>query len=567
MEPLAGPADGTEDDVAAVLATPAAQLFVDRARAAGARWVDDEAATGDLGRLLRRLDGLPLAIELAAARSKLVTPAELLELLDDQLDILTRSQPGEGRHQSLRVAIRASYDRLDEPVRAALRSLSAIPGAFDRALAERVLGGSTAEALDALAALDEASLLATRVGPTGQGEFHLYDAIRAFGNEQLDGSGEAAAATSRYVDGVAAAADEFVAEAMEAYTPAVLDRIRASLVHLTTAIAWCIQHDPSPERAYRMFLPLYGPAGARPEIGDLAARARDQWREPAPLQAEAWSIMATSLFLNGAWEDGRKLAAEALAHPDATDLARLIAHRALGFIAATTDDTDAAAHHLAEAVALAGDVSESHARELRISQAAVTVAPDRSAEVLAELAAIRTDAARHDELVTVVWASSTAAFHQVLAGDGEGAERSADSAVEVARTAGLPWAVSTAHRSRGAVRAWRGDLAGGAADYLAGLDAAAAVGDLEGIAMLLTSAAGAAEHAGREDLASELWRAIPPAQGRSVLRSVFHEQEVGLRERLGPPGATGAPSLLRTARELLGAIRGDDRGAAPAPAA
>ena len=567
VEPLAGPSDDDED-AAMILATPAAQLFVDRARAAGARWLDDESVATDLGQLLRRLDGLPLAIELAAARSRLVTPVEMLGLLDDQLDILSRSGPGDGRHQSLRAAIRTSYDRLDEPARAALRYLSAIPGSFDRALAERILGYSPAEALDALAALDEASLLATRIGPTGQSEFHLYDAIRAFGNEQLDGSGEVADATSRYVDGVAAAADEFVVAAMEAYTPEVLDRIRASLTHLTTSIGWCIQHDPSPERAYRMFLPLYGPAGARPEIADLAARARERWSDAAPLQAEAWAIMATSLFLNGAWEDGRRLAAEALDHPDATDLARLSAHRALGFIAATTDDDSTAATHLAAAVRLAGDVSESHARELRISKAAVTVDPGRSADVLSELAAIGVDAARHDELVTVVWASATAAFHQMLAGDGDAAVRSVDSAVDVAESAGLPWAVTTAHRARGAVQAWTGDLPAAATSYLAGLEAADAVGDLEGIAMLLTSAAGAAAHAGQDQLAGDLWRAIPPAQGRSVLRSIFHEDEDALRERLGPPGDLATTSSLRRARGLLSEVAaGAESRSEPAVAA
>ena len=125
VEPLALP---KEDMPLAVREAAAARLFIDRAEAAGATWPITDESLLAVGRLVRQLDGLPLAIELAAARSRMLAPAQLVEHLDRQLDLL--EGPGEGataRHPSLRSAIQTSYDPLTDDQKAFFRRSPSSP--------------------------------------------------------------------------------------------------------------------------------------------------------------------------------------------------------------------------------------------------------------------------------------------------------------------------------------------------------------------------------------------------------------------------------------------------------
>jgi predicted ATPase len=168
----------------------AATFFVERARAAGRRLELDGAVV----EVCRRLDGLPLALELAAARSRLLDPGALLERLDRRLPLLTggrRDAPE--RQRTLRDTISWSYDLLDQTLRRVFDRLSVFVGGFSLAAAEEVCGAS----LDDLAALVDASLLK----PLGTGRFLMLETIREFGLEQLDdggGAGDVRAAHAAY---------------------------------------------------------------------------------------------------------------------------------------------------------------------------------------------------------------------------------------------------------------------------------------------------------------------------------------------------------------------------------
>ena len=159
----------------------AAELFVGRAAAAGRNIAVDETVTA----VCRRLDNLPLAIELAAARAKLLSPAALLQRLDEALPLLASGAIDlPERQRTLRATIEWSYDLLDPEARAAFRRLSVFRGSFTLDAAEAITGAD----LDQLAALLDHSLLKT----LGDERFFLLETLREYARERLDDAGETA---------------------------------------------------------------------------------------------------------------------------------------------------------------------------------------------------------------------------------------------------------------------------------------------------------------------------------------------------------------------------------------
>ncbi|RIQ27398.1 ATP-binding protein, partial [Jiangella rhizosphaerae] len=178
---------------------PAVRLFHDRARAARPAAHLDPAVVADV---CRRLDGLPLAIELAAAKVRSMSVEQLAARLDDRFGLLVggpRSAPE--RHRTLLAVVRWSWELLDETERAVLRRLAVLPGGADAATAAAVCGfGSVdAAAVDAaLAGLADQSLLVVDESG-GTVRFRLLETVREFADAELDAAGERAAATAALV--------------------------------------------------------------------------------------------------------------------------------------------------------------------------------------------------------------------------------------------------------------------------------------------------------------------------------------------------------------------------------
>jgi len=193
---LPAPAMVSSDDVAKV---EAARLFVERARAGAPDFAltDDQAVA--VAGICRRLDGLPLAIELAAGRIRLVRPPALLAALERRLPLLTggvRDLPE--RQRTLQSAIGWSYDLLTPDARQVFRRLSVFAGGFTMEAAEAVAFPSSLTILDSLERLLDASLLQPLAGPGGALRFSILETLREFGLAQLDASGEAEAIRSRH---------------------------------------------------------------------------------------------------------------------------------------------------------------------------------------------------------------------------------------------------------------------------------------------------------------------------------------------------------------------------------
>jgi len=193
------PARSSPEDVAGY---PAVDLFVQRARAVAPDFALTPANAPAVAALCRRLDGLPLAIELAAARIKLLPPGKLLDRLDDRLQLLAGGAPHlPERRQSLRGALDWSYDLLTPGERALFRRLAVFAGGCTLEAAEAVCAAPEPlplTVLDGLASLVDKSLARAEGDIDGEGEgaprFGMLETMRAYGLDRLEAAGETAAA-------------------------------------------------------------------------------------------------------------------------------------------------------------------------------------------------------------------------------------------------------------------------------------------------------------------------------------------------------------------------------------
>ncbi|WP_456156668.1 AfsR/SARP family transcriptional regulator [Streptomyces niveus] len=174
----------------------ALRLLADRGAAArpGFRTEDDPAAAEEI---CRRLDGLPLAIELAAARLRMLTPRQIADRLDDRFRLLTGgSRTVLPRQQTLRAVVDWSWDLLDSAERTALGDLSVFAGGCDLAAAEAVLGP---DALELLGSLVDKSLVVASPAPDAAMRYRLLETVLEYAAQRLDESGGRAAAERRHL--------------------------------------------------------------------------------------------------------------------------------------------------------------------------------------------------------------------------------------------------------------------------------------------------------------------------------------------------------------------------------
>ncbi|MDQ3855301.1 MAG: helix-turn-helix domain-containing protein [Chloroflexota bacterium] len=202
LRPLAVPQLSRVPGVEEVVGNPAVELFVERAKDAAPDFELTEANATALAAICRRLDGLPLAIELAAARLRALTPTELLARLDRSLPQLTegaRDLPK--RQRTMRATIEWSYQLLQEPQWRLLNRLSVFRGGWDLEAAEAVgADGDTVEEemLDLLTSLVEQSLVVAEVREGGATRYRILEPLREFAWERLQESGEETTVSERH---------------------------------------------------------------------------------------------------------------------------------------------------------------------------------------------------------------------------------------------------------------------------------------------------------------------------------------------------------------------------------
>ena len=179
----------------------AVELFVERARAAGATLPDDPRTLAEIGEVVERLDGIPLAIELAAARTRSMSVTEIRDLLDDRFSLLSGgARRSRQRQATLEGTVQWSYDLLDDGEQAMLQTLSVFAGGFAVADVAVVADVPEHRARDLVDALAAKSLVDVTRDSLGQVRHRLLETIRLFALARLVDAGGAVAARDRHLD-------------------------------------------------------------------------------------------------------------------------------------------------------------------------------------------------------------------------------------------------------------------------------------------------------------------------------------------------------------------------------
>ncbi|MEU5181015.1 LuxR C-terminal-related transcriptional regulator [Streptomyces longwoodensis] len=327
VRPLAVPdPDGDLGDAAG---HPALALFADRAAAVVPGFRLTPANRASVARLCRRLDGLPLAIELAAVRLRVLGIEQLLDRLDDRYRLLSAGSPAVlPRHRTLRAAVDWSHDLCTPQEQTVWARLSVLAGSFDLETAEAVGGDGEAppgDVLEAVAGLVDKSVLCREAGPDGV-RYRLLDTLRDYGLERLRARpGEERAARDRQRDWMQRRADACERAWFGPGQSAVVARLRADRDNLRAALDHSLGTPGEEPAALRLAGTLWfhwHACGAPREGRYWLDRALDA--NPGPTPERARALWASGL-LAGCPEDltrGRRRAEEA------RDLARALGDEA-----------------------------------------------------------------------------------------------------------------------------------------------------------------------------------------------------------------------------------------------
>ncbi|MDL4816038.1 BTAD domain-containing putative transcriptional regulator [Actinomadura opuntiae] len=225
------------------LARPAVRLLADRAAAVSPGFAVTGANVAWIVRICRALDGMPLAIELAAARMRAMTPEQVATRLDDRFRLLSAgSRTALPRHRTLRAVVEWSWDLLEDPERMLCRRLAVFPGGATLETAERVCAGpglDRADVLDVLTALVDKSLV-TVTGADGGPRYRMLETIRAYGTERLAEAGEERAVRQAHADCFVAVAEEAEPHLYRSEQLDWLHRLTAEHDNISAALRWTI---------------------------------------------------------------------------------------------------------------------------------------------------------------------------------------------------------------------------------------------------------------------------------------------------------------------------------------
>jgi predicted ATPase/DNA-binding CsgD family transcriptional regulator len=351
LQPLAVPARGSSgagEDGTAVA------LFADRARQADAHFTLDEQSAMAVAELVRRLDGMPLAIELAAARIEALGLGELASRLDDRVTLLASAGRGTAaRHRSLESTMDWSYQLLTDQEQRVFRALAAFPGPFTLDAARTVAGSDAGPAV--LRLVDCSLLTPPRPGADQQARYLMLQTLRVFAMSLLTEAGEEALAAEALADFAVQVAEQAAAELETSPGEvAAARRLAAEEPTLLQGLSWALEHDR--DRALRLAIalaPWWAQTGrenagykmldtaarqaassddtwaaAQYWLGPLAdgtgdmARSRDHYTAArdalagdtrSPLLCRAWAGRAESLMMLGQFDDAATEASRALA--------------------------------------------------------------------------------------------------------------------------------------------------------------------------------------------------------------------------------------------------------------
>ena len=460
---------------------PAVDLFVQRARAVLPTFALSDANMSAVGEICRRLDGLPLAIELAAARAALFTPQELLARLNDRFTLLTsQARDLPARHLTLRLAIDWSYSQLALANQLLFRRLAVFVGGCTIEAAQEVCnddGAVGSDVVDGIAALVAGSLLQRYEGYDGRSRFGMLETVREYALSQLVDGGEAETIRRRhtaYYLALAEAADRIWDQPDE---PVWLRRLVSVRDNLRAALRRALA------------------AGDAATVLRLNAALFSFWTTCSPL-SEARGWLETALTLPPPGDDQALVAAEA----------RVL--NGAGYVAAATSDFAEAYTYFERGLALYRTLDDSRGIAWSVRGCAFvhmlrgeyTAAEEQIDESL-QICRASGDARG------IAWSLYALAFLRLAQGDLAQARPALEDALAHLRRQGMTFGVIRTLLALGHTRFEQGDVAGAEALYREGLALSREMPLLTVVTIGLDGLAMVAAATGQPLRAAQLWGA------------------------------------------------------------
>ena len=544
VEPLPLPSLGHEPDSEAIMSSPAVMLFIQRARAVNLELPLDAAQLRTIAEICIRLDGIPLAIELASARVNILSLQALLQHIDQRLDLLPASPvDAPDHHQTMRAAIVWSYDLLTGDAQKLFRRLGVFAGGCTLAAAEAVCNevmpegraASQAQPIgfwDHIASLLDHSLIQKIATTDGDIRFTMLETLRAFAREQLDAAGEVATSQRRH----AAYYLQWVEETQNWLghpNPQTMEQLEKEYSNCCAALAWSQTEEGDSALGLQLAIALFPFWKVRGHLSEgrqwlhsLLARCSDQ---TSVLVARAQACAAELARLQDDYADAqsRGQAGWSLAQELGDKAAVALALIPLGWAEYTRNDSAAARRRFQESLQLFRELAN----------------PGYIASVLHDLA-----------------------YLSLVQGEYDGALACYKEELALSRSSGHQQGVFWALHGMGCVAQYQGDLQRASSFFKQCLELARELRHADGVALVLNSLGSVAHRRGKYAQAiayyqesEQMWRRLGrKAVTALVLREqgfiALRQSEIGRAARLFTESLVFAQELRRTRTIVPGLV-------------
>jgi len=552
------------------LGAEAVDLFADRARLAVWDFELSDDNSDAVAQICERLDGLPLAIELAAARIRSLSPAEIVQHLDHRFELLARPRTrGEERHRTLRATVDWSYRLLEEPERLVFERLSVVASRCDIDAARAICGGagvSPDSVLEQLDRLVERSLVWARP-EAGASRYGMLETLREYGRDRLREAGELERLRDLHADWYAVLADRNAHDVERDWTLEIFTEGVAAFDEVRTACAWTIERDSSPLRAFRLVRPLWALAHSRHarEIANMCEAALERWPEGGgELRQIALGVAAVAHLVSGDADAARARSSEAERAEAEGAGPALLAHRAAALVSYVFDaDPEAALARIEQVIAAAQQTGvRTIEAEMSVLAAQAMAASGRRDEAIRLAESVRDRARRLGSPFLEAW--SIYIIGTIVIDEPERAEACFRESLALATVTKYSLTVGNSLRQLGRLAARDGRDEEAATLFLQAIEHFSGTEDHSQTWDALRSAAAVLASRGNRELAARVLASSHRDPRARALPPLESEEINALRDDLDAEIRAVVPARQA---ELVGLVTAELRAASPAPAA